>query len=67
MLVTVNGRQFSFMEDSGFRKFFDPIKEAMGNGVAINLSNIRDMVSWVAESEREKFVKELSGKLLMLS
>lgn len=65
-LVTVNGRPFSLMEDSGFRKIIDPIQNAMGGNVTINSSNIRDMVSGIAQSEREKLATELSGRLLML-
>ncbi|KAK5866668.1 hypothetical protein PBY51_020839 [Eleginops maclovinus] len=65
-LVTVNGRPFSLMEDSGFRKIIDPIQNAMGKNVTINSSNIRDMVSEIAQDEREKLETELSGRLLML-
>lgn len=65
-LVTVNGRPFSLMEDSGFRKIIDPLQQAIGNGFAINSANIREKVSNVAQSERRKLVDELSGRLLML-
>ena len=62
-LVTVNGRPFSLMEDSGFRKRIDPIQNAMGKSVTINSSNMRDRVSGIAQGEREKLANELSGML----
>jgi len=31
-LVTVNGRPFSLMQDSGFKKILNPIFEAFGTG-----------------------------------
>lgn len=31
-LVTVNGRPFSLMHDSGFKKILNPILEAFGTG-----------------------------------
>lgn len=65
-LVTVNGRPFSLMEDSGFRKIIDPLQQAIVNGFTINSANIREKVSNVAQSERRKLMDELSGRLLML-
>lgn len=65
-LVTVNGQPFSLMEDSGFKKIICPIVDAMGNFVAINQSNIREMVIETARIERERLSEELRDKLLML-
>lgn len=65
-LKTVNGRPFSLMEDSGFRKIIDPLQQAIGNGFTINLANIREKVSNVNQSERGKLMDELTGGLLML-
>lgn len=65
-LVTVNGRPFTLMEDTGFRKIIDPLQQAIGNDFTINSSNIRDMVSSVAQVGREKLKNELKGRLLML-
>ena len=56
-LLTVNGRPFSLMEDSGFKKIICPIVEAMGNSVAINQSNIREMVIETARIERERTLR----------
>ena len=64
--VTVNGRPFSLMGDSGFKKIVCPIVEAMGNSVSINQSNIREMVIEITRIEREGLSEELSDKLLML-
>lgn len=63
-LVTVNGRKFSFVEDSGFRKIMDPLQQAIGNGFAINSANIRERVTTPADSERRKLMDELSGSLV---
>ncbi|XP_051977288.1 uncharacterized protein LOC127639367 [Xyrauchen texanus] len=65
-LVTINGRPLSLMEDSGFRKIIDPIQEAIGNDFNINSTNICEMVSDVAQGEREQLKNELNGRLLML-
>lgn len=65
-LVTVNGRPFTLMEDTGFRKIIEPIQQAIGNDFVINSLNIRDMVSSVAHVGREKLKNELKGRLLML-
>ncbi|KAL2102072.1 hypothetical protein ACEWY4_003833 [Coilia grayii] len=65
-LVTVNGRPFSIMEDSGFRKILDPLQQAIGNGFVINSTNIRDKVTTVAQSARKKLIDELSGRLILL-
>ncbi|KAL0189695.1 hypothetical protein M9458_016794, partial [Cirrhinus mrigala] len=65
-LVTVNGRPFTLMEDTGFRKIIEPLQNAMGNNFVINSSNIRDMVSSVAQEGREELKNDLKGRLLML-
>lgn len=52
-LVTLYGRPFTLMEDTGFREIIEPIQEVIGNDFT-NSSNIRDMVSSVAQSGREK-------------
>ncbi|KAG5853100.1 hypothetical protein ANANG_G00069520 [Anguilla anguilla] len=65
-LVTVNGRPFSLMDDSGFRKILEPVLDIMGKSVRIDSSSVRDMVCDVAERERENLRNWLKGKLLML-
>ncbi|KAJ8282824.1 hypothetical protein COCON_G00053430 [Conger conger] len=65
-LVTLNGRPFSLMDDTGFRKILEPVLDIMGKSVRIDSDSIRDMVSDVAERERENLVNWLKGKLLML-
>ncbi|XP_048884971.1 uncharacterized protein LOC125750773 [Brienomyrus brachyistius] len=65
-LITVNGRPFSLMDDSGFRKIIDPLLEAIDKTVIINSETVRTMVSEVAERDREKLRNGLKDKLLML-
>lgn len=65
-LVTVNGRPFSLMEDTGFRKIIDPLQQAIGDGFTINSANIREKVTTLAGSERKKLIDELSGRLILL-
>ncbi|KAJ8246955.1 hypothetical protein GJAV_G00257150 [Gymnothorax javanicus] len=65
-LVTVNGRPFSLMDDSGFRKILGPVLDIAGRTVRIDSSSIRDMVSVIAARERENLRNWLKGKLLML-
>ena len=46
-MVTVNGRPFKIVEDSEFRKFLNPILQALfdsGNNFCINAKNIREEV-----------------------
>jgi len=40
-LVTVNGRPFSALNDSGFRKILDPVLNGVKNSVVINSESIR--------------------------
>ncbi|KAJ8338007.1 hypothetical protein SKAU_G00369730 [Synaphobranchus kaupii] len=65
-LVTVNGRPFSLMDDTGFRKILGPVLDIMGKSVRIDSNIVRNMVSEVAERERENLRFGLKGKLLML-
>lgn len=62
----MNGRPFSLMEDTGFRKIIDPLQQAIGNGFTINSANIRERVTTLADSERRKLIDELSGRLILL-
>lgn len=40
-LVTVNGRPYSLLNDSGFRKIIDPIISGLNKKVAINSASIK--------------------------
>ena len=54
-MVTVNGRPFKIVEDSGFRKFLNPILQALsdsGNKICINAENIREEVVMLASKKR---------------
>ncbi|XP_036404855.1 uncharacterized protein LOC118791563 isoform X1 [Megalops cyprinoides] len=65
-LVTSNGRPFSLMDDSGFRKILDPVLEALGEHVVISSGAVRNMVLEAAERERERLRGTLRGRPLML-
>ncbi|KAL5233767.1 hypothetical protein ACI65C_001177 [Semiaphis heraclei] len=43
-LVTINGRPFTLMEDSGFKMIIDPLLDAIGGDFRINSRNIRNHV-----------------------
>ena len=40
-LVTINGRSFKLINDSGFRKILNPLLEGMRANFNINADNIR--------------------------
>jgi len=40
-LVTVNGRLFSMLNDSGLRRILDPVLNGVKNSVVINSESIR--------------------------
>lgn len=40
-LVTVNGRPFSALNDSGLRKILDPVLNGLKNSVVVNSNSIR--------------------------
>ena len=44
-LVTINGRPFELMDDSGFRKFLDPLLVGMRANFNINAGNIREKIA----------------------
>lgn len=68
-LVTVNGRPFSLLDDSGFRKIVDPIVQELNKSkqtVAINPENIRDLVKMKAAAIRTSISQDLQGKLVSM-
>lgn len=40
-LVTVNGRSYSLMDDSGFKKILDPVLNGLKKNVTINSNSIK--------------------------
>lgn len=40
-MVTVNGRPFSVLNDSGLRRILDPILNSIKNSVVVNSESIR--------------------------
>lgn len=73
-IVTVNGRNFSYLEDSGLRKILDPIIEELNKttptedeaGRCINRHNIKELVKKAAEDLRALIRKEVAGKYVCL-
>jgi hypothetical protein len=68
-LVTVNGRPFSIIEDSGFKKLIEPFIEALqktGVTVAINAENIRETIPLEAARIRESLRTELENQIISL-
>ena len=43
-LVTINGRPFKLIDDSGFRKILNPLLEGMRAHFNINADNIREKI-----------------------
>lgn len=67
-LVTVNGRPFSIIEDSGFRKIIDPIIEGISKKerITINKNNIRDMVAPSAKQCKENIIQDVRNRMISL-
>ena len=65
-MVSVNGRPFSILEDSGFKTIISPFTAAFGNSFAINEENIRSQVPVKAEAIRSKLKSDLEGRLICL-
>jgi hypothetical protein len=51
-MVTVNGRPFKALSDSGFRKILDPILKGFGGTFNISPENIRDEVEGKATDKK---------------
>ena len=43
-LVTINGRPFKLMDDSGFRKILNPLLEGMQAEFTVNAKNTREKI-----------------------
>lgn len=66
-LITVNGRPFSMLEDSGFKKIVDCITDGYKNEkITINKENIRKMIEPTAEKCKDKIIKECKNKMVSL-
>lgn len=67
-LVTVNGRPFTLIEDSGFRKIINPIIEAISkkDKISINSSNIRDMVAPSAQECKNDIINDVKNRMVSL-
>ncbi|KZS03636.1 Zinc finger BED domain-containing-like protein [Daphnia magna] len=57
-MVTVNGRPFKALSDSGFRKILDPILKGLGGNITISPENIRDKVEGKAKEIRDQVKKD---------
>lgn len=64
-LCTVNGRPFSLIEDSGFRKIIDPIAKGLGN-FTINRKTVKDEALKKYKEITVRISKEMEGKLVSL-
>lgn len=60
--MTLNGRPFSIVEDSGFRKILCPLDDALN--FSLNRRNRIQEITETARLMREKISKEVRGKLI---
>ena len=65
-LVTVNGRPFGLMDDSGFRKIIGTIENAIGKDFRVSAEIIRSKVPDVAASVRDKIKMEAANRFISL-
>ncbi|CAG9820729.1 unnamed protein product [Phaedon cochleariae] len=65
-LVTVNGRPFSLMEDSGFKKILEPIKAGLSRKTkdkhfSLSSESIQKYVTREADDVRRKIIEEVTN------
>lgn len=65
-IVTINGRCFEMLEDSGFKKIINPIIKGLGNTVAINTKTIRGEVIKRAKSVINDIKNLVNNRLVCL-
>jgi len=65
-LVTINGRPFTLIEDSGFKKLLEPILEGFNDTFSINSQNIRNQISPTAQKVRQEITNIVKNRLLSL-
>jgi len=65
-LVTVNGRPFSSLEDTGFKKILNPILDGFGNSFSIDKRNVRANVIETAITVRNNLKSLVKNRILSL-
>ena len=68
-MVTVNGRPYKIVEDSGFRKLLNLILQALsdsGNKMCINSENIREEVFMLASKIKKEIKENICEKFISL-
>ena len=65
-LVTINGRPFKLMDDSGFRKILNLLLEGMRANFTVKAENIREKNGEKANDVRNRIKLEVEGKLASL-
>lgn len=65
-IVTINGRPFTALDDSGFREIIDPLLAALDPKVTLNSKNIQAEIVKRASRVKDKIKNELRGKLVSL-
>lgn len=63
-MCSINGRPFSVVEDSGFRKIIDPITQSLN--ISINRKSVKDEVIKRYNMIVKQIASEVEGKLLCL-
>ena len=61
-LVTINGRPFKLMDDSGFRKILNPLPEGMRAKFTVNAENNREKIVKKANDIGNRIKLEVEGK-----
>ena len=65
-LVTINGRPFKLMDDSGFRKILNPLLEGVRAKFTVNAENILEKIREKANNVRYRKKLEVEGKRVSL-
>lgn len=65
-MITVNGRPFTSLEDSGFQKIMKPLMAAVNTNNAINSQNIKKMIIPLCEDLRTQIKEEVQGKMISI-
>ncbi|KAH9384808.1 hypothetical protein HPB48_026824 [Haemaphysalis longicornis] len=66
VLVPRNGRPFRVIDDSGFRKIFNPVLKALNAKRAIIAETVKDRVQEEAKSKQEEILQSLKNRMFSL-
>lgn len=65
-LVTINGRPFTLVEDSGFRKIISVLSKCVAQPLRLTRFSVTEDIAALAETVRDSIRDELKGRMISL-